>query len=119
MQGLHQLVAEKVVLGGITHADVGKWMCEQWGLPDEIGEIVGNHHSPFTTDMGSQELIIVHLADAISSNYYENLMGSNTDFIYSERIRESLGLSKQFISQLVKDMPHEIYKAEKYADVFF
>jgi len=42
---LHQIAAEKVVLGGLTHAEIGMWLCEKWGLPREIVEIVGYHHT--------------------------------------------------------------------------
>jgi hypothetical protein len=33
---LHQIVAEKIVLGGLTHSDVGAWLCKKWQFRDDI-----------------------------------------------------------------------------------
>lgn len=30
--GMHQLVAERTVMGGITHAEIGAWLCRKWNL---------------------------------------------------------------------------------------
>lgn len=119
LSGLHQLIAEKVVLGGLTHADIGMWICEKWGLPKAICEVVGYHHTPFTNSTKNEEVIMVHLADSISTHYYENLMGLKSDFVYSERSRKELTISKEFIESLVKEMPNEINKAERFSDFFF
>lgn len=31
---------------GITHGEIGKELVDMWDLPPEIGECIGNHHSP-------------------------------------------------------------------------
>jgi len=113
-KGLHQIVAEKIVLNGITHTEIGMWLCKQWGLPEEIAEIVGYHHTPFVHSKTSNEVKIMHLADAISTNYYANLMGTNTTFIYADKMREALKLSKEFILNVAEKLPQEVDKISRF-----
>lgn len=110
LKGSHQIVAEKIVLQGITHADVGMWLCEELGLPKEILAVVAYHHSPLLSKNYIDEVKIMHLADSISTNYYERLLGNHTTFIHTDRIMESLKLSKDFIDDLTIRLPVEIEK---------
>lgn len=107
-KGSHQIVAEKIVLGGITHTDIGMWICKEWGLPEEITEIVGYHHSPFVRGKTGNEVMIMHLADSISTIYYENLLGTSKSFIYADKTREELKLSKEFIEDMAEKLPQEV-----------
>ena len=107
-QGLHQIVAEKIVLEGITHSDIGMWICEEWCLPDEICDIVGYHHTPFVDNNNSNEVKIMHLADSISTIYYEKLLGSKKSVVYFDKTRELLKLSREFVENLVVRLPREV-----------
>ena len=112
-KGLHQIVAEKVVLNGITHAEIGMWLCKEWGLPEEISEIIGYHHSPLLYGKPSNEVKIMYLADAISTNYYNNLLGTKTTFIHTDKAREELNLSKEFIDEIAEKLPQEIERTNR------
>lgn len=112
-KGVHQIVAEKIVLGGITHSEIGIWICEKWGLPDEIIEIVGYHHTPFANSKASNEVKIMHLADHISTNYYENLLGTENTFIYADRLMEMLNLPKEIIESIARKLPEELNKISR------
>lgn len=111
-KGLHQTVAEKVVLGGITHAEIGTWICKEWGLPDEMIDVVRGHHTPFISNKYSNEVKIMHLADSISTNYYAKLLGSNKSLIYFDKTRELLNISKEFIDDLVDKLPEDVEKVK-------
>lgn len=108
--GLHQIAAEKIVLEGITHSEIGSWICDEWGLPDEIAEVIAFHHSPFLSKKNITETKIMHLADSISTNYYEKLLGNKTTFIFSEKVMESLGITKEYINDIVMKLPYEVEK---------
>lgn len=112
-KGIHQIAAEKIVLSGITHAEVGMWICEEWGLPDEIAEVVAFHHSPLLSKRYMNEIRIMHLADSISTNYYERLIGNHTTFIYAEKIIKILNVDKEFIQDIIKRLPSEIDKLNR------
>lgn len=113
LKGTHQLIAEKIVLNGITHAEVGRWICQEWGLPEEISDIVGFHHTPMLTERNVDEVRIIHLADSISTNYYERLLGNNTTFIYTNKIMEALNVSKEFVDYIIEKLPAEVDKLYK------
>lgn len=113
LKGVHQIVAEKIVLNGITHAEIGMWICKEWSLPDEIAEVVGFHHTPLLAETYADEVKVMHLADSISANYYEKLLGNDTTFIYAEKIMEELNVDKEFIDSIIKRLPSEIDKLNK------
>lgn len=110
LKGLHQIAAEKIVLSGITHAEIGMWLCEEWGLPNEIAEIVGFHHSPMLSKNHVEEVRIMHLGDLISTTYYEKLLGNESTFMYAENIMKSLNVDKAFIDNVIKNLPEKINK---------
>lgn len=112
-KGLHQIVAEKSVLGGMTHGEIGKWLCKEWNLPDELGQVVGYHHTPLLAEKYLNEVYIMHLADSISTDYYQALLGTSTTFVYAEKVREALNLDKEFINKISKKLPSEINKLNR------
>ena len=75
LKGIHQIVAEKTVLGGLTHADIGAWLCRKWNIREDIINIVEFHHSPLLSRLNTCEVKLLHLADIISTEYYEKLLG--------------------------------------------
>lgn len=116
---LHLIVAEKIALMGITHADIGMWICKKWGLPYEICDIVGYHHTPFINNNSNNEVLVMHLADSISTIYYEKLLGSYNSAIYLEKTRKLLNLSKEFVDNLVKRLPGEVDRISNIIDFDF
>jgi len=112
-KGVHQIAAEKIVLGGLTHSEIGIWICEKWGLPEEIIEIVGYHHTPFANSKASNEVKVMHLADYISTNYYENLLGTETTFIYADKLMQMMNLPKEFVDNIAKKLPDELNKISR------
>lgn len=109
-KGMHQVVAERSVLGGITHSEVGGWLCERWHIPADITDIVKYHHTPFALKTLTDELKLIYIADAISTEYYEKLLGVNLNHQISKKITESLGLTDEDINVIVKSLPGEIEK---------
>jgi len=118
-QGIHQIVAEKIVLSGITHTEVGMWLCDEWGIPDEIKEVVGYHHYPFADTNTSNEVRVIYLADFISANYYQKLLGSKKSFNYSDRVMELLNVSKDLIDEIAGKLPGEVERINNAIDFEF
>ena len=112
-RGVHHIAAEKIILNGATHSEIGMWICKEWGLPQEIQEIVGCHHSPFVDSESANEIRVMYLADSISTNYYERLLGTEKTFIYSERIRNMLNISKEFIEEIAEKLPKEVERVNR------
>ncbi len=117
--GMHQIIAERVVLGGVTHADIGMWLCEKWGLPEEICHAVGYHHNPFQSKIKNKDVLILHFGDLISTAYYESLIGVKNEFIFLERIKTELELPTEYVEELIEKLPEYIKQIEPVANVFF
>lgn len=118
-QGIHQIVAEKIVLSGITHTEIGMWLCDEWGIPDEIKEIIGCHHYPFVNTNTSNEVRVMYLADFISANHYQRLLGSKKSFNYSDRVMELLNVSKDLIDEIAGKLPGEVERINNAIDFEF
>jgi HD-like signal output (HDOD) protein len=112
--GVHQIIAERVVLGGITHADVGAWLCRKWNIREDINEIVHMHHTPFMAKNNIQEVQLIYVADSISTQYYEKLLGVNLNYEISDRIMEELGITKEDIRSIISEFPKELEKVSHY-----
>ena len=112
-KGIHQIAAEKIVLDGITHSEIGMWICKEWALPEEIAEVVGYHHSPFIDGKTGNMVKIMYLADSISTNYYESLLGTDTTFIYNDKTRETLNIHKELMDNIAKKLPQEVEETSR------
>jgi putative nucleotidyltransferase with HDIG domain len=60
--GLSAAEAEREVLGGYSHCEIGAWMAEKWGLPEPLVESILLHH---TTEEVPPEKVLVHATHAI------------------------------------------------------
>ncbi len=56
---------ERDVLG-YDHADVGRALCESWGLPESLAYSIGTHHHPGLDDSYRLECAILHVANIIA-----------------------------------------------------
>lgn len=115
-RGVHQIVAEKIVLKGITHSEIGMWLCGEWGLPEEIKEVVGHHHYPFQSVYAGNEVRIIYLADSISTNYYVKLLGTDTTFNYTNITMEMLNLSREVTEDIALRLPEEVERVNRIVD---
>jgi HD-like signal output (HDOD) protein len=93
--GIHQLVAERIVLGGMTHSDIGAWLCQKWGIREDITMVVANHHTPFMATSYREEVALMYVADTISTEYYEKLLSLELQHPISSQVLSSIGLTQE------------------------
>lgn len=117
MKGVHQLVAERLVLGGITHAEVGAWLCRKWNIREDITNIVEYHHTPFLAKTNSDDVKLIYVADVISTEYYERLLGVNINHEISDQIMDSLGITNVDRKAVIDALPQEVDKLHNYFTV--
>ncbi len=108
--GIHQLVAERSVLDGISHAEIGGWLCRRWGIREDIINIIEYHHTPLLLKEYNEDCLLMHTADVISSEYYTRLLGININHRISDRIMDMLGLTAQDYRYIVQKLPEEVDK---------
>ncbi len=112
--GVHQIVAERVVMGGITHADIGAWLCRRWNIREDITAIVEHHHTPLLAQVNIEDVKLVYLADGISTEYYEKLLGVHLAQGMSKNIMESVGVTLQDKEFISRALPAEVEKTAGY-----
>ncbi|WP_416200614.1 MAG: HDOD domain-containing protein [Thermocaproicibacter melissae] len=117
--GVHQLVAERIVLGGLTHAEIGEWLLRKWNLREDFIDVVHFHHSPFSAKNNLEELMLLYVADVISTEYYQRLLGVNLNININNKVKETLGLTEDDIKTVIKNLPDEIDKVSNYFSVYF
>lgn len=107
--GMHQTVAEKKALGGLTHADIGGWLCDRWGFGTDIAHIVKFHHTPHLASELTQDLAILYVADSISSVYYQRLLNMDTQLHeIDKRVLKLLNLNQSDIEHIEKALPGNV-----------
>ncbi|NMA65244.1 MAG: HDOD domain-containing protein [Clostridiaceae bacterium] len=115
--GVHQIVAERICMGGITHAELGAWVCRKWNIREDIINIVEFHHTPFRARANQDLVKLIYVADVISAEYYEKMLGINLDHNISEKVMNDLDLTNEHIEAVIKVFPEELEKAAYYFSV--
>jgi HD-like signal output (HDOD) protein len=59
---ISMLTAEQTVAGGLTHPVAGEVLMRNWGLADQLGNVVLSHHSP---DPDDRLTFLVSIADVV------------------------------------------------------
>lgn len=53
---------------GLTHTEIGRWMCVKWGLPETFECVMAHHHQPHRSPSHKSEVALVHLADVLANS---------------------------------------------------
>jgi putative nucleotidyltransferase with HDIG domain len=59
--------AEREVLDGATHGDIGAWLATDWGLPTAVVESIELHHHPDRASSQQPMVHATHLADCLAN----------------------------------------------------
>jgi len=112
-KGVHQIVADKIVMNGMTHEEISGWLCAKWKLPLDIQTVVNFHHRPLLANTFMIETQILHLADCISTEYYENIIGIKLPMAKNQTVMNALGISDSEIDSIRDRLPGEIEKVNQ------
>nr|WP_278246041.1 HDOD domain-containing protein [Clostridium pasteurianum] len=107
-KGVHQIVAERTVMEGCTHSDIGSWLCEKWNLPKDVNAAVAYHHTPLLATEYIEEVNVMSIAYSISTLYYEKLLCLNTFYVLNETVADSLGIAMKDIEIISKKLPDKV-----------
>jgi putative nucleotidyltransferase with HDIG domain len=64
-QGQPMEEAERGLFGS-SHAEVGAWLAERWGLPADMVEAIACHHRPETATRNRELASLVHIANSLT-----------------------------------------------------
>lgn len=100
--------AEEEILDGITHCDIGSTVLDEWNIPSDIVEAVGNYYHPGST--GNETVIIVHLASVLTKTKGYGFSGDqNLQYLNEAKVKE-LGIDDSTIQNILKNEFPEKYK---------
>jgi putative nucleotidyltransferase with HDIG domain len=70
--GIADIEAERLLMQGVSHEDIGAEVASRWGLPTLYGEVIAHHHTLSRDTEPSQLVQFVHAANVIA---YQQGMG--------------------------------------------
>lgn len=105
------LEAEKAVLD-FGHADVGKWLGEQWNLPETVLDSMLYHHCPADAKKNVKHVAVTHLADFITSRDILSVTHNSPDYPFDNSALEILGISDDDLMYIEANISKVISSAE-------
>jgi putative nucleotidyltransferase with HDIG domain len=91
--GAPLLDAEREELGGATHADVGAWLAESWGLPAGVVESIARHHNPEDATEYEAMVHATHLGNCLAKGQGICAAMSHRDEAVNPASADALGLN--------------------------
>ncbi|AJA46349.1 metal dependent phosphohydrolase [Clostridium pasteurianum DSM 525 = ATCC 6013] len=116
LRGVHQIVAERTVMEGCTHCDIGNWLSKKWNFPKDVEAVITYHHTPLLATEYIEEVNVMSVADSISTLYYEKLLCLNTFYVLNKTVTDSLGLTMKDIEEISKELPAKVDEVLKMLD---
>lgn len=87
---LHNLPSVEEETYGMAHTTVGQRCAQDWGLPDEIIDVIGFHHNPDDAEFGGGPVDVVFASNHLSVNWFEDTDPELTDAEVLERVQIDL-----------------------------
>ncbi|PLX15806.1 MAG: HD family phosphohydrolase [Candidatus Muiribacterium halophilum] len=109
--------AEKEVLG-MDHASIGKKILQSWKLPGNLSKIIGFHHEPqYAYADTKRDTAIIYIADLICKLKKIGFDGDTVIPKLRVEAFKALGLKKEDIKEIAKDVDEELKKAEDFINL--
>ncbi len=83
---LHHFCAAETDKYGMPHTAVGQHCGHNWGLPEEVIDVIGCHHEPEEADFGGPLVDVVFAANCLSANWFEDGEPELSDIEVLERV---------------------------------
>jgi putative nucleotidyltransferase with HDIG domain len=96
---------------GVTHTEVGGLMGDRWALPENLIDVIRNHHQPEDAAVDEELVTLVYLADLIMSRFR---VGNEMERLNTDRLvnrLERLGLTPSQLPILIDRISPNIFQA--------
>ncbi len=100
---------------GISHAEIGRWLCNQWNLPSGLAEAIGQHHEPHVATEAIRACALVHLANAFCHKLGLSPTGDSGAARISKKALDIL----KIVPGMLPDIELGIAEEQKKAESFF
>lgn len=72
---------------GLTHSEIGRWICATWALPETFQKVMEFHHEPLRSSSCRSEVTLVFLADVLAnSREFPNYVDDPLTLSYVSRL---------------------------------
>ncbi|RKY26595.1 MAG: hypothetical protein DRP79_04625 [Planctomycetota bacterium] len=111
--------AEEEILG-ISHPQIGEWLTMTWGLPENLVEVVAEHHCVELAGGNPLLVAVVHVANTICKIKGLGFSGYVSDFVPEEDpgwaiLQEHCaGLAQMDVERFMLEMGSEVNKARQF-----
>lgn len=110
-QGLPRHEAEQALLG-ISHAEIGSWVCAHWGFSPELVQAIGQHHSPGAAqplaDLAHAADVIAHALDLGGGNDVVPPRSSEAAWLRLRLTPDAVLALRESIAQEVEELVHHL-----------
>jgi diguanylate cyclase (GGDEF)-like protein len=96
---------------GTSHTHVGWMLARNWGLPEEIGVAIANHHDPSPAGLSEnarQMCQVAHAAEALGSVFTARDKRSALETCQAALMAEPFSLSTEQIEELLAGIPEQV-----------
>ncbi len=90
--------AEREIMDGHTHCDIGAWLAERWELPEDLVISIAHHHTPEAAPPKHVLTHATHLADAICNRVGIRAMNAEVSSEISPVVAQHLDVDPNFIA---------------------
>jgi putative nucleotidyltransferase with HDIG domain len=98
-KGKNLLESEKEVFD-FTHAEIGSWLAEKWGLPEGVLETILYHHNPSSAKKNLKRIAVIHIADYIVSRGSFSVTKTNPNYPLDLSSFGILGISENNLIEM-------------------
>lgn len=87
-----------------THADIGNWLAEKWGLPDTVLDTILYHHTPSLAQKNLKHVAVVHIADYIVTQHILSVTSINPNYHFDPACLEMLSIPENELINVVNEV---------------
>jgi putative nucleotidyltransferase with HDIG domain len=102
--------AEEQILG-LNHSTVGRWLCEEWNLPNKLTDPIACHHKPGMSEFVQVPTAIVHVADILVRANGFGFAGDDLVPQIDPKAWALLDISDSVLEEIIREMSEQLEDA--------
>ncbi|MFP4520588.1 MAG: HDOD domain-containing protein [Fibrobacterota bacterium] len=102
---------------GVSHNEIGGWLCNKWKLPDDLRNAVQYHHSPELADDKTMTTTITHFSDVLVKALNYGSGGDNRVPQVSEYSWKKLNMNRNTLDKMLPVIDSEVDKAAVFLQI--
>ena len=106
--GSPHLASERLVFDGLTHCDIGAWLCKQERFPEDIACVVKYHHTPWKATIYPEITKIIYIANALGTDYVAESLPVDVRTPINNKVLRDLGLNKNDLKKIYEKIPNVV-----------